>query len=88
MPTRSQQSNHLRDKNSLPEIPDAVYPMVREVKIKLEIKRLLRKESKVKENKRVKKMERQVKELRQLVARAGNEIYRRKYWIEATHKEK
>ena len=88
MPTRSQQSNHLRDKNSLPEITDAVYAMVREVKIKLEIKWLLRKESKVKENKRVKKMERQVKELRQLVVRAGNEIYRRKYWIEATHKEK
>ena len=88
MPTRSQQSNHLRDKNSLPEITDAVYAMVREVKIKLEIKWLLRKERKVKENKRVKKMERQVKELRQLVVRAGNEIYRRKYWIEATHKEK
>ena len=88
MPTRSQQSNHLRDKNSLPEITDAVYAMVREVKIKLEIKWLLRKESKVKENKRVKKMERQVKELRQLVVRAGNEIYQRKYWIEATHKEK
>ena len=88
MPTRSQQSNHLRDKNSLPEITDAVYAMVREVKIKLEIKWLLRKESKVKENKRVKKMERQVKELRQLVVRAGNKIYQRKYWIEATHKEK
>ena len=28
------------------------------------------------------------KELRQLVARAGNKIYRRKHWRKATHKQK
>ena len=35
-----------------------------------------------------KKMKRQIKELRKLVARVGNEIYRRKHWRKATHKEK
>ena len=81
-------ANHLRDKNSLPEIAGVVYAMVRAVEIKLEIKRPLRKKKKTKENRTVKKMERHIKELRQLVERARNEIYRRKYWRKATHKEK
>ena len=33
-------------------------------------------------------MERHIKELRQLVERAQNGIYRRKHWRKATHKEK
>ena len=37
-------ANHLRDKNSLLEITDTVYAMARALEIKLEIKRLLRKE--------------------------------------------
>ena len=32
-------------------------------------------------------MKKQIKELIQLVARAGNEIYRRKHWRKARHKE-
>ena len=39
-------ANHLRDKNSLPEIAGVVYAMVRAVEIKLEIKRPLRKKRK------------------------------------------
>ena len=62
--------------------------MARAVEIKLEVKRLPRKEKKTKENRRVRKMKRQRKELRHLVARAGNEIYRRKHRRKATHKEK
>ena len=62
--------------------------MVRTVEIKLEIKRPLRNEKKAKENRRVRKMKKRVKELRQLVARAGNEIYRRKHWRKTTRKEK
>ena len=81
-------ANHLRDKNSLPEIAGVVHAMVRAVEIKLEIKRPLRKKKKTKENRTVKKMERHIKELRQLVERARNEIYRRKHWRKATHKEK
>ena len=42
----------------------------------------------MKENRRVRKMKRQIKELRQVVARAGNEICRRKYWRKTTYKEK
>ena len=42
----------------------------------------------MKENRTVRKMKRQIKELRQLVARAGNEICRRKYWRKTTYKEK
>ena len=33
-------------------------------------------------------MEKQIKELRQLVRRAGSEIYPRKHWRKATSKEK
>ena len=33
-------------------------------------------------------MEKQIKDLRQLVRRAGSEIYRRKHWRKATRKEK
>ena len=42
----------------------------------------------MKENRTVRKMKRQIKELRQLVVRAGNEICRRKYWRKTTYKEK
>ena len=62
--------------------------MAKVLEIKLEIKRPLRKEKKVKENRRVRKMKQQIKELRQLVARAGIEIYRRKHWRKTTRKEK
>ena len=53
--------------------------MAGEMEIKLEIKRPLRKEKKIKENRRVRKMEKQIKDLRKLVTRAGNEIYQRKH---------
>ena len=49
-------AKHLRDKNSLPEITDAVNAMARAVEIKFEIERALRKEKKTKENRRVRKM--------------------------------
>lgn len=81
-------ANHLRARNSLPEITDAVYAMTRVVEIKLEVKRLLRKEKKAKENRRVRKMKTQIRKVRQLVAKAGNWIYSRKHLRKATHKEK
>ena len=82
-------ANHLRDKNSLPEISEAEYAIARAVQIKLEIKRPLRKEKKTKENSRVrKKKKKHIKELRELVAREGNDIYRRKHWRKTTLKEK
>ena len=62
--------------------------MAGEMEIKLEIKRPLRKEKKIKENRRVRKMEKQIKDLRKLVTRAGNEIYQRKHWRKLTHKDK
>lgn len=68
-------TNHLQDKNSLSEIIDSIYAMSRSVEIKFEIKRPPRKEKKKKENRRVRKMKKTIKELRQLVVRAGNEIY-------------
>ena len=34
----------------------------------------------------VSKMKRQMKDLRQLVARAGNKIYRKEHWRKAAHK--
>ena len=57
-------ANHLRARNSLPEITDAVYAMTRVVEIKLEVKRLLRKEKKAKENRRVRKMKTQIRKVR------------------------
>ena len=54
-------ASHLRDKNFLPEITDAVYAMVRALEIKLKIKRQLRREKKAKRNTRVKKMKKQIK---------------------------
>ena len=68
-------TNHLQDKNSLSEIIDSIYAMSRSVEIKFEIKRPPRKGKKKKENRRVRKMKKPIKELRQLVVRAGNEIY-------------
>ena len=48
----------------------------------------LGKEKKAKENRRVRKMKKQIKELRQLVARARNDIYRRKHQKKARREEK
>ena len=81
-------ANHLRDQNSLPEITDAVYAITRAVNIKLEIKRPLRKEKKAKENRGVRQMKKQMKELTQPVPRAGNETYQRKHWGKVLRKEK
>ena len=81
-------ANHLRDRDSLPEITDTVYVMTRVVEIKLEIKGLLREEKKAKENRRVRKMKRQIRKVRKLVVKAGNSIYSRKHWRKATRKEK
>ena len=41
-------ANHLKDRNSLPEINNAVYAMARAVEIKLESKKTLRKVKKMK----------------------------------------
>ena len=62
--------NHLRDESPLPKITDAVYATARALETKLEIKRPLKKEKKTRENRRVGKLKKQIKELRQLVARA------------------
>ena len=61
---------------------------MRAVEIKFEVKRSLRNEKKTKQCRKVREMKRQIKELRQLISRAGIEIYRRKHWRKPTHKEK
>ena len=76
--------NHLRNKNSSPGTPGPVYAMARAVEIKTKTERSLRKKT----GAPGKWKKKQIKELRKLVARVSDEIYRRKHWRKATAKEK
>ena len=79
--------DHLKSVDSMAEITDAVYAMAKT------IERLMgMNEGRVQrvrgENRRVRKLNGKMKMLRQYIARAANEIHRRKIWRKATDKEK
>ena len=70
---------HIKDDATLPDITDKVYAMATTIEIRAGVKRSnTQRKSRKRENRRTKKMTRQIKELRQLVAQTANEIYRKK----------
>ena len=82
---------HLSNTDNVCEIVDAVYAMGRTIEKRMGIKRG-KKKTKNKgerdENRRIRKLEKQVKEARQMVAWMSNEIHRRKVKRKITKKEK
>ena len=98
MPTGLQESadrildQYLPGVDTIPEITDKVYAMGRAVERKMGIAQKGRKD-KVKQkstngNRREIKLKAEMKELRQRIARANNELYRRRQKRKATKKEK
>ena len=80
---------HIKDDATLPDITDKVYAMATTIEIRAGVKRSnTQHKNRKRENRRTKKMTRQIKELRQLVAQTANEIYRKKNNRKATYKEK
>ena len=79
--------DNLKSVDSLAEISDAVYAMAKTIEQLMGMN-----EGRVQrvrgENRRVRKLNGKMKMLRQYIARAANEIYRRKIWRKATNKEK
>ena len=79
--------DHLKSVDSIAEITDAVYPMAKTIEQLMGMN-----EGRVQrvrgENRRVRKLNGKMKMLRQYIARAANEIHRRKIWRKATNKEK
>ena len=70
---------HIKDDATLSDITDKVYAMATTIEIRAGVKRSnTQRKSRKRENRRTKKMTRQIKELRQLVAQTANEIYRKK----------
>ena len=67
---------------------DAVYAMARTVEERKGLKRneMRKKEEQNQENRRIRKMEKRIKELRQILAWTSNEIFRRKVKRKATKK--
>ena len=81
---------HLSNTDDICKIVDAVYAMGRTIEERLGLKRGEKKKKKGNkgENKRIRKMEKRLKESRQLVGWTANEIHRRKVKRKATKKEK
>ena len=83
---------YLRGVDTIPEITDKVYAMGKAVEIKIGLpqkgSRGNRRPKPSNGKKRVRKMKREMKMLRQSIARAGNELHRRKQKRKATDKEK
>ena len=84
---------YLRDVNTIPELCDKVYTMGRAIASKLGVR--VEKEQPGKKkgnaaggNRQEHKLKKEIKELRQKIAKAHNELYRRKQWRKATAKEK
>ena len=79
--------DHLKSVDSIAEITDAVYAMAKTIEQLMGMN-----EGRVQrvrgENRRVRKLNGKMKMLRQYIARAANEIHRRKIWRKATNKEK
>ena len=82
---------HLSNTDNVCKIVDAVYAMGRTIEERMGIKRGKKKTKKKgerDENRRIRKLEKQVKEARQIVAWLSNEIHRRKVKRKITKKEK
>ena len=83
---------HLDNTDDICKVVDAVYAMGRTIEERKGLKRKdKRKEQKNKRdgpNRRIRKLEKQIKELRQVLAWTSNEIHRRKTKRKATKKEK
>ena len=82
---------HLEGNNDICKLIDAVYAMVKTIEERMGItggRKKKRENNKNLKNRRVRKLEAKLKELRQLVARVSNEIYRRTKRRKATKKEK
>ena len=79
--------DHLKSVDSMAEVTDAVYPMAKTIEQLMGMN-----EGRVQrvrgENRKVRKLNGQMKMLRQYIARTANEIHRRKIWRKATNKEK
>ena len=86
-------SIHLDGVDTIPEISDKVYAMGRAIGIKLG---KLKNESQINKsdyrikdgNRKVRKLKKEIKSLRQLVAKTSNELHRRKVHRKASQKEK
>ena len=83
---------HLGNTNNICTVIDAVYAMGQTIEERKGVKRNeKRKENKNQEgspNRRIRKLEKQIKELRQILAWTSNEIHRRKIKRKSTKKEK
>ena len=82
---------HLINTEDMCKVVDAVYAMGRTIEERKGIKRNKQKSIKKKDqegNRRVRKLEKQIKEMRQIIAWSSNEIHRRKIKRKATKKEK
>ena len=83
---------HLGNTNNICTVIDAVYAMGQTIEERKGVKRNeKRKENKNQEgspNRRIRKLEKQIKELRQILAWTSNEIHRRKVKWKSTKKEK
>ena len=82
----------LRGVDTIPEITDKVYAMGRALEIKMGLpqtaKSTIGRQKPGTGNRRVRKLKQEMKRLRQVIARAGNELQRRKLKRKATAKEK
>ena len=86
-------SVYLKEVDTIPEICDKVYAMGRAIGIKLgklvEVNHGNRKKRFTNgDNRRERKLKKEIKQLRQVVAKASNELYRRRTRRKATKKEK
>ena len=87
------QDTSLRDVDIIPEVCDKVYAMGRDIASQLGVrvdKELPGKKKGNAEggNRRERKLKKEIKELRQKIAKTSNELYRRKQRRKATAKEK
>jgi len=85
---------YLKGVDSIPDISDKVYSMGRAIRhklgvlIKVDESRKTKKAGESGGNRQERKLKKEIKELRQVVAKASNELYRRKQHRKATKKEK
>ena len=86
------QENYLRGVDTILEITDKAYAMGKAVEIKMGLLQNVSstngRQKPSNGNRRVRKIKREMKVLRQSIARAGNELHRRKQKRKATDKEK
>ena len=79
---------YLDDTNDICKVVDAVYAMGRTIEERKGLKRKEKKNIQKGPNRRIRKLEKQIKEIRQILAWTSNEIHRRKVKKKATKKER